>query len=191
MAQRRALGRGLGSLIPEAGAQAPATSVPAVAAPETERSTAPYQEIDLDRIDPNPVQPRHRFRQAELDELAASIGQHGIVQPILVRRRGDRYQVIAGERRLRAAQRAGLRKIPVVLREIPDDQMLEVALVENIQRQELDPIDEALAYRAGLRLRLDRLVDPLIKLPLIRYLHQPRALGHMRRIVIRLTQEPE
>ncbi|MGD8376313.1 MAG: ParB/RepB/Spo0J family partition protein [Acidobacteriota bacterium] len=145
MTQRRALGRGLGSLIPEAGAAAPAPAETAPVAPP-----APYHEVDLDRIDPNPAQPRHRFSDPELEELASSIREHGVVQPVLVRRRGDRYQIIAGERRLRAAQRAGLRRVPAVIREVPDDRMLEVALVENIQRQELDPIDEALAYRSLL-----------------------------------------
>ena len=139
MTQRRALGRGLSSLIPDAAA------VPAAAG-----SSTPYVELDLDLVDPSPVQPRQRFSEAELEELAASIAHHGIVQPVLVRRRGQRYQVVAGERRLRAAQRAGLRKVPAVVRDVPDEHMLEVALVENIQRQELDPIDEARAYRTLL-----------------------------------------
>ena len=144
--KRKALGRGLSSLIPEVPPMTapPVESKAAEAAP---RASTPYVEIDLDRIDPNPVQPRHRFDEVELEELAASIAEHGVVQPVLVRRRGDRYQMVAGERRLRACQRAGLRKVAAVVKEIPDDRMLEVALVENIQREELDPIDEARAYR--------------------------------------------
>lgn len=134
---RKVLGKGLSSLIP---------GPPVAIAPPP--PLVPYVEIDLDRVDPNPSQPRENFPEAELEELAASIAQHGVVQPIVVRRRGDRYQIVVGERRLRASQRAGLRKIPAVVREIPDDKMLEVALVENIQRQELDPVEEAHAYRA-------------------------------------------
>jgi len=107
----------------------------------------PYVEIDLDRIDPNPAQPRQRFPEVDLEELAASIAHQGVVQPILVRRRDGRYQLVAGERRLRASQRAGLRKIPAVVREVADDKMLELSLVENIQRAELDPIEEARAFK--------------------------------------------
>jgi ParB family chromosome partitioning protein len=136
------LGRGLGSLIPEAGAEAVAAA-PGLA-PE------PYAEIDLDRIDPSPQQPRQRFAEEALEELAKSIAAHGVLQPVVVRRRGDRYQMVAGERRLRAAQRAGLRKVPALVRTIPDERMLEVALVENIQRQELDPIEEAQAFQTLL-----------------------------------------
>lgn len=104
-------------------------------------------EVDLDRIDPNPRQPRLSFDEAGLDELAASIRTSGLVQPIVVRRIGDRYQIVAGERRWRAAQRAGLLKVAIVVRDVPDDKLLEIALIENIQREDLNPIDEALAYR--------------------------------------------
>jgi len=93
------------------------------------------------------MQPRTNFDEAKLEELAQSIRANGIVQPLLVRRRGGRYQLVAGERRWRAAQRAGLKKVPVVVREIPDDKLLELALIENIQRQELNPIEEAHAYK--------------------------------------------
>jgi ParB family transcriptional regulator, chromosome partitioning protein len=133
---RKVLGKGLSSLIP-----GPPPPIPATPAP------TPYVEIDLDRIDPNPSQPREEFGEESLEELAASIIQHGVVQPVLVRSRAGRYQLVAGERRLRAAQRAGLRRIPAVVREVADEQLLEVALVENLQREELDPIDEAQAYR--------------------------------------------
>lgn len=104
-------------------------------------------EIDIDLIDPNPEQPRTQFSDAKLDELAASIRSNGIVQPIVLRSVGSRYQIVAGERRWRAAQRAELRRVPAVVREIPDDKLLEIALVENIQRSELNPIEEATAYR--------------------------------------------
>ena len=104
-------------------------------------------EIDIDLIDPNPEQPRTRFSEAELDELAQSIRVNGVVQPIVVRRVGQRYQIVAGERRWRASQRAELRRIPAVVKDISDEKLLELALVENIQRQELNPVEEARAYR--------------------------------------------
>jgi len=104
-------------------------------------------EIDIDLIDPNPQQPRDRFDAANLEELSASIRANGIVQPIVVRPHAGRYQIIAGERRWRASQQAGLHRIPAVVKEVPDEKMLELALIENIQRQELNPIEEANAYR--------------------------------------------
>ena len=131
---RQPLGRGLGALIGE--------SIPAATATSEASS-----EIDIDLIDPNPEQPRHRFDSGELEALAASIRANGIVQPIVVRPHAGRYQIVAGERRWRAAQQAGLRRAPVVVKDIPDDKLLELALVENIQRQELNPIEEANAYR--------------------------------------------
>lgn len=134
--KRPALGRGLSALIPDA----PPTRQ------ETTVREAPH-EIDLDLLDPNPHQPRLHFNDAGLDELAASIRSNGLVQPIVVRRQGQRFEIVAGERRWRAAQRAGLLKAPVVVRDVPDERLLEVALIENIQREDLNPIDEALAYR--------------------------------------------
>ena len=104
-------------------------------------------ELSLDQIEPNSEQPRTRFEESALDDLARSISSNGIVQPIVVRPNGARYQIVAGERRWRAAQRAGLHKIPVVIREVEDDKLLELALIENIQRQELNPVEEARAYR--------------------------------------------
>jgi ParB family chromosome partitioning protein len=105
-------------------------------------------EIDIDLIDANPEQPRLNFSADKLEELAQSIKVHGLVQPILVRRvGGGRYQVVAGERRWRAAQRAGLQKVKAVIRNIPDSELLELALIENIQRQELNAIEEAVAYQ--------------------------------------------
>ena len=104
-------------------------------------------DVDLDRIVPNPRQPRLQMEQGPLEELAQSIRVNGIIQPILVRRSGERFEIIAGERRWRAAQIAGLLRAPVIVREIGDDQLLQVALIENIQRENLNPIDEATAYR--------------------------------------------
>lgn len=104
-------------------------------------------ELDLDLIEPNSLQPRTVFNERKLDELAQSIKENGIIQPLLVRKVGGRYQLVAGERRWRAAQRAGLLRVPCIVRDIPDDKMLELALIENIQRQELNAIEEAQAYK--------------------------------------------
>lgn len=103
-------------------------------------------EIDIDLISPNPEQPRTHFAEQNLEELTQSIRANGVIQPIVVRQRGNRYEIVAGERRWRASQRAELRRIPAVVKEVSDDKMLELALVENIQRQELNPIEEAKAY---------------------------------------------
>jgi ParB family chromosome partitioning protein len=128
---KQALGRGLSALLGE----------------DTAKTEAIQTEIDIDLIEPNPDQPRTRFAEGALDELAASIVANGIVQPIVVRRLGGRFQIVAGERRWRAAQRAGLRKVPVTHKEVADDKLLELALIENIQREELNPAEEARAYR--------------------------------------------
>lgn len=129
---RQTLGRGLSALL---GEETPMTA------------GAADLEIDIDLIEPNPEQPRTRFAEADLDDLARSIRANGIVQPIVVRKFGSRYQIVAGERRWRAAQRAELRRVPAVVRDVSDEKLLELALVENIQRQELNPIEEAKAYR--------------------------------------------
>jgi ParB family transcriptional regulator, chromosome partitioning protein len=107
--------------------------------------TGSYQ-VDIDLIDPNPYQPRTRFREEALEELSRSIQASGIIQPIVLRKMGARYHIIAGERRWRAAQRAGLQRVPAVLRDIPDEQVLELTLVENLQREDLNPVEEARAF---------------------------------------------
>jgi len=127
------LGRGLNALLGDATQVAPAVDT--------------SLELDIDLIDPNPEQPRTRFAPANLDELAQSIKANGVVQPIVVRAVAGRFQIVAGERRWRAAQKAELRRIPAVIREVADDRLLELALIENIQRQELNPVEEARAYR--------------------------------------------
>jgi ParB family transcriptional regulator, chromosome partitioning protein len=129
---RRPLGRGLSALISTD--QQPAGS-------------DEIREIELDLIRPGSQQPRTNFDQAKLDELAQSIRSTGIIQPLLVRPKGGLFELVAGERRWRAAQLAGLARIPAIVRDIPDERLLEMALVENIQRQELNPIEEALAYK--------------------------------------------
>jgi ParB family chromosome partitioning protein len=131
--RRPALGKGLSALIPDV--------------PEPVRS-GPI-EVDIDLLAPNPQQPRLNMDDARLEERAASIKSNGIIQPILVRKSGNTYRIIAGERRWRAAQRAGLTRVPVVVRDVPegDKQLLELALIENLQREGLNPVDEALAYQ--------------------------------------------
>jgi ParB family chromosome partitioning protein len=123
------LGRGLAALIPQRSADPGPTEVP------------------LSRIRPNPLQPRRRFDEGELEALAASIAEHGVLLPILVTQTLDGYQLVAGERRFRAAQLAGLERIPVVIRQVADRDQLELALVENLQREDLNPIEEASAFR--------------------------------------------
>lgn len=132
---RQTLGRGLNALL---GEERPG---------EVARERIPSSEIDIDLIEANPAQPRTTFAEASLEELAQSIRANGVIQPIVLRRVGDKYQIVAGERRWRASQRAGLRKIPAVVKDVSDEKLLELALIENIQRQELNPVEEALAYR--------------------------------------------
>jgi len=135
MAEKRpALGRGLSALIPDS------------AGDDSSRAQKSF-EIDLDRLSPNPKQPRTAFDETALEELAQSIRSNGVIQPILARRSGDRFEIVAGERRWRAAQRAGLLKVPVIVRDVADDKLLEIALIENLQRDDLNPIEEATAYR--------------------------------------------
>jgi ParB family chromosome partitioning protein len=136
---RKALGRGLEALIP--GGVATMDGAPAAAEP-----AAGVQEIAVADIGPNPHQPRVRFDEEALGELAASIRATGVLQPVLVRRQGSDYQLVAGERRLRAAQMAGLERIPAVVRDVTDAEMMELALIENVQREDLNPIEEAKAY---------------------------------------------
>jgi ParB family chromosome partitioning protein len=137
---RKALGKGLGALLPT---RAPVTPPPP---PPTADGTP--QTLPVDTIDPNPLQPRRLFQNERLAELAQSIRANGIVQPLVVRRMGDRYQLVAGERRWRAAKLAEVHDVPVVVREIPDDRLLEISLIENIQREDLNPIETAHAFKS-------------------------------------------
>src|SRR6185295_18325945 len=134
MNMRKALGRGLDALIPGAGkpAGAPVTA---------------DREVAIDLITPNPRQPRTEFDEAALAELCESIRANGVIQPLLVRPRDGGYELVAGERRLRAAASAGLRQVPVVVREVTDAESLELALIENVQRDDLSPLEEAAAYQ--------------------------------------------
>lgn len=129
---RKVLGRGLSALLGEEG---------------DKKTSEGFLELDLDLIEPNSEQPRTRFAEENLEELTQSIKANGVVQPIVVRKKDNKYQIIAGERRWRASQRAGLQKIPAVVKEVSDDKLLELALIENIQRHDLNPIEEAKAYK--------------------------------------------
>jgi ParB family chromosome partitioning protein len=141
--KRPALGRGLSALIPPA--SPPASPPPP--APAAARDPHRAHELDLDLLTPNPHQPRTELHEPALDELAQSIRANGVLQPILVRPAGYPYQSVAAPRRWRGAQRAGLLKVPVIVREVPDDKLLQVALIENIQREDLNAIEAANAYR--------------------------------------------
>ena len=164
---RNALGKGLGALIrePEAnpnpaleaqgqpfGAQGQPSTPPmaalatAVAAASAQAMAGTAFQVDIDLMDPSPFQPRTRFAEAGLEELAQSIRSSGIIQPLVARKVGSRLQLIAGERRWRAAQRAGLLRVPVLVREVSDEQALELTLVENIQREDLNPVEQARAF---------------------------------------------
>jgi ParB family chromosome partitioning protein len=154
-----ALGRGIGALLPGA--------PPASSALEPARPRPAPGEIPVDRIDPNPEQPRRRFDPEALAHLSDSIEQHGVLQPVVVRRAGDRFQLLVGERRWRAARAAGLAAIPAVVADVDDGDRLELALIENVQRRDLNPIELAHAFRTlvehgktqdeiGHRVSLDR-----------------------------------
>src|SRR5260370_652695 len=153
---RNALGRGLGALIREPEPKTSPEPIPtqphattasgAASAPARETAHPGPQQVDIDLIEPSPYQPRTRFREEALDELARSIRSSGIIQPLVVRPIGTRFQLIAGERRWRAAQRAGLAKVAVIVRQVPDEIALEMTLVENIQREDLNAIEAARAF---------------------------------------------
>ena len=138
MNHKKVLGRGLGALIPQR------QDAPAPSESHAEQGLA---EIPISQIQPNPFQPRKTFNEASIDELARSVREHGIVQPLVVTRAGDKYKLIAGERRFRAAQKAGLTTVPVLIKEMmAEGDALQIALIENIQREDLNPIEEAMAY---------------------------------------------
>jgi ParB family transcriptional regulator, chromosome partitioning protein len=148
--KRPALGRGLSALIPDAPVTAPERAL----------------DVDTDLLRPNKFQPRTHIDDERIEDLSRSIRANGIIQPIVVRRVDGGYEIVAGERRWRAAQRAGLLKVPVVVRDIPEDQLLAVALIENIQREDLNPIEEAHAYRRlsdEFRLTQEQIADAVGK----------------------------
>ena len=139
-AERRGLGRGLSALMADVGPEPEAAGT----------ARAPEREIPIEKIFPNPEQPRRSFAPEALDELAASIREKGVIQPLSVRpspKQADTYEIVAGERRWRAAQKAQLHELPVIIRDFDDTEVLEVAIIENIQRADLNPVDEAMGYR--------------------------------------------
>lgn len=131
--KKQALGRGLGSLMGEA------QSETGFVASDTE--------LSIESIVPNPNQPRTHFNESQLEELSESIQENGVLQPLLVRKKGKKYEIIAGERRYQASKMAGLKKVPVIIKEVDDQKMLELALIENLQRSDLNPIEEAKGYK--------------------------------------------
>jgi ParB family transcriptional regulator, chromosome partitioning protein len=186
--KRPALGRGLSALIPDA--------------PATPQASARPLEVDTDLLRPNPFQPRTVMDDGKIDELARSIRSNGVIQPIVVRKAENGYEIVAGERRWRASQRAGLMKVPIVVRDIPDDRLLAAALIENLQREDLNPMEEAAAYRRladEFHLTQEQIADAVGKdrssvanvLRLLRLPHEVResvasgaiAMGHARAIL--------
>lgn len=176
--RRNALGRGLGALIPSAPTETLRTE-----SPRPPEAPSPYTQIDVTRIRPNPQQPRRVFDADELAELADSLRNHGVLQPVVVRESADGFELVVGERRWRAAKLAGLATIPALIRDVASRALLEVALVENVQRRDLNPIELALAFRAltqggatqeqvGERVGLDRSTVA----NLLRLLELPREL---------------
>ena len=133
---RKALGRGLDALFTQAASL-----------------DHDLMELDIDRLDPAETQPRSTFKESKLEELAQSIRSNGVIQPLVVRRNGERFEIIAGERRWRAAQKAGLHRVPCIVKDVPDENVLELSLIENIQREELNPIEEANAFKKLLEQR--------------------------------------
>jgi ParB family transcriptional regulator, chromosome partitioning protein len=139
---RKALGKGLGALVPTK----PLTTPAALAAEVQPQREETALEVSIDLIEPNPLQARRIFTADRLEELAQSIRANGIIQPLVVRKAGGKYQLVAGERRWRAAKIAGVTILPIIIREIPDERLLEITLIENIQREDLSPIETAAAF---------------------------------------------
>lgn len=159
MAVKRGLGKGLDSMIPE---KIAIKQIADIGMDNVSRETL----IDINKIEPNRDQPRRIFEEDALQELADSIKQYGIIQPLIVRKEGELYYIVAGERRWRASKLAGLKKVPVLIKEYTPQEVMEVALIENIQRQDLNPIEEALAYQNLMKeygLKQDELAEKVAK----------------------------
>ncbi|MBE5951025.1 MAG: ParB/RepB/Spo0J family partition protein [Lachnospiraceae bacterium] len=159
---RRGLGAGIDNLIPDIGLEPSKNEGKKKGEENVSRETL----IPLNDIEPNRAQPRTRFDEDALQELADSIKQYGIIEPIVVQKKGSRYEIIAGERRWRAARIAGLKKVPVVIKEYSEDEIFTIALIENIQRQDLNPIEEAVAYQKliqELKLKQDEVAEKVSK----------------------------
>src|SRR5207249_4958801 len=150
MTQARRLGRGLEALLGPSIAPDGASELPGGAGIRSGPANG-LVELSIYEIDSNPYQPRKDIDEEELQQLAESIKQHGLLQPIVVRRRDDRYQIIAGERRLRAATKAGMEHVPAQVRDVDDRQMAEMAIVENLQRKDLNPLEKAASFQQYLQ----------------------------------------
>ncbi len=167
MAVKKGLGKGLGSLIPEGNEENSKTKIVEKVVEKKVIVKEPAEvELNINEVEPNRGQPRHNFDEDALMELSESIKQYGIIQPLVVTKRDKYYEIIAGERRWRAAKIAGLKKVPVVIKEYSDQQIMEVALIENIQREDLNPIEEALAYQRLIKeydLKQDEVAEKVSK----------------------------
>ncbi len=165
MAVKKGLGKGLDSLIPDKVSTKPAPKEAAAEKPVSEHA-ADAVIMDIDKVEPNREQPRKKFDEDKLLELAESIRQFGVLQPLLVQERDDYYEIIAGERRWRAAKKAGIKEVPVVIKNLTEQEIMEISLIENIQREDLNPIEEALAYKRLLtefNLKQDEVADRVSK----------------------------
>ena len=156
---KHGLGKGLDSLIPDIVGKEENKK-------EEKTESAPDTLVDINKVEPNREQPRKNFNEDALQELAESIKQYGIIQPLIVQKKDDYYEIIAGERRWRAAKKAGLKKVPVIIRDLTEQEIMEISLIENIQREDLNPIEEALAYKKLLEefnLKQDEVAEKVSK----------------------------
>ena len=161
-AKKKGLGKGLDSLIPDKGVAKPAAS----AKPSESSEKKGEQMVKINMVEPNREQPRKNFEEDSLLELADSIKQFGVLQPLLVRKRNDYYEIIAGERRWRAAKLAGVKEVPVIIKDYSEQEVVEIALIENIQRENLNPIEEAMAFKKLLtefKLKQDEVAERVSK----------------------------
>lgn len=162
--KRKGLGRGLNTLIPSA--PIPDAKMEDIAEMTKQKSEYPEMTLSINEIEPNPDQPRNQFDEDSLQELADSIQQYGVLQPLLVKKKDGYYEIIAGERRWRAAKIAGVDKVPVIVRNFDENEIVEIALIENIQREDLSPIEEALAYQRLMKehhLKQDQIAEKVSK----------------------------
>lgn len=167
MAAKKGLGKGLDSLIaPKAADAKPAQAPPQEAAKPVSEHAADAVMMDINKVEPNRDQPRKKFDEDALNDLADSIKQFGVLQPLLVQERDDYYEIIAGERRWRAAKKAGIKQLPIIIKKLTEQEIMEISLIENIQREDLNPIEEALAYKRLLtefNLKQDEVADRVSK----------------------------
>ena len=166
MVKRKGLGKGLDSLIPEKNTSQSAQPEKSKKADIAEKAGTGEQMMKISLVEPNREQPRRNFEEDALLELADSIKQYGVLQPLIVRKRDDYYEIIAGERRWRAAKMAGVKEVPVIVKEYTEQEIVEISLIENIQRENLNPIEEAMAYKKlleGFHLKQDEVAERVSK----------------------------